>query len=355
MVIAHRTRLWLLAALVLLPLSAADANTRAGTPVWFPQTRHTLAFAFREFFDARGGLPMFGYPLTEVFIEDGRPVQYFERARMEWHGKLGIVQLGHLGRWLAAQQPGPAMAPVPAPDNTSGGHMYFKETGHTLRGEFRTYWLAHGGLPVFGLPLSEEFVERNPDDGGEYVVQYFERARFELHPELPSAYRVSQGHLGRRYVQAFPAPAIAVDPVADTGAAWALVRPSRITIQRIDVDTEVTAAGFSLGAWDVPRYTAAHYWPVGAYPGTAGNIAIAGHIGYRDTIFNHLTNVRIGDEISVYVGATAHRYVVREVLTVLPRDTWVMMPTDQETLTLITCVPIGVYTHRLVVRAEPAR
>jgi LPXTG-site transpeptidase (sortase) family protein len=115
----------------------------------------------------------------------------------------------------------------------------------------------------------------------------------------------------------------------------------------------VTAAGFSLGAWDVPRYTAGYYWPVGAYPGTAGNIAIAGHVGYRNTIFNHLPDIQVGDEVVVYVGDTPHRYRVRDVLTLLPTDTWVMLPTQNETLTLITCVPIGIYTHRLVVRAEP--
>jgi LPXTG-site transpeptidase (sortase) family protein len=41
------------------------------------------------------------------------------------------------------------------------------------------------------------------------------------------------------------------------------------------------------------------------------------------------------------------------VLTVLPDETWVLAPTSRETLTLITCVPIGVYSHRLIVRAAP--
>jgi LPXTG-site transpeptidase (sortase) family protein len=41
------------------------------------------------------------------------------------------------------------------------------------------------------------------------------------------------------------------------------------------------------------------------------------------------------------------------VLTVLPSEVWVLNHTSEETLTLITCVPIGIYSHRLIVRATP--
>ena len=92
-----------------------------------------------------------------------------------------------------------------------------------------------------------------------------------------------------------------------------------MTIPRIDIDTDVTPAGFSLGAWDVPRYTAGYYWPIGAYPGTVGNITIAGHVGYRDTIFNHLPSIQVGDEVVVYVGDAAHHYRVREVYSLAGR------------------------------------
>src|SRR5690606_6760859 len=103
-----RRLLTLLALLTIAGLTApaapAAANTRAGTPVRFRETGPTLAYAFREFYDRQGGLPIFGLPLTEVFVEDGRPTQYFERARLEWHGNLGLVQAGHLGRWAAERR-----------------------------------------------------------------------------------------------------------------------------------------------------------------------------------------------------------------------------------------------------------
>ncbi len=335
--------------LLLFPLPTA-ANTAAGAPLLFRETGHTLAYAFREFYDRQGGLPIFGYPLTEVFVEDGQPVQYFERARFEWHADLALVQAGHLGRWAAAAfTDHPAFAPLPAAPADAD---FFPETGHSLTGAFRTFWWANGGLPTFGFPLSEPF-EQIDEQGQPRLVQYFERARFEWHPQNPPRYQVLLGHLGRAWLAEHPAPEWAMRPVNSPAAAWSAVRPTRVRVPRIGVDTEVVSAGFSLGAWDVPRYTAVHYWPISGYPGTGGNIVIAGHVGYRGIIFNQLPAIAVGDEVLVTVDGNERRYLVRDVLTVLPDQTWVMAPTSSETLTLITCVPIGVYSHRLIVRAAP--
>ncbi len=52
----------------------------------------------------------------------------------------------------------------------------FPATGQTVRGPFLAYWQAHGGLPIFGYPLTPEH------RAGPLTVQWFERARFELHP-----------------------------------------------------------------------------------------------------------------------------------------------------------------------------
>lgn len=88
-------------------------------------------------------------------------------------------------------------APVGAP---AAGARYFRETGHTLSGEFRVYWERHGGLPIFGLPISEPFVERG-EDGRDYLVQYFERHRFEYHPELKPPYNVLLSRLGATTIE----------------------------------------------------------------------------------------------------------------------------------------------------------
>ena len=71
--------------------------------------------------------------------------------------------------------------------------VYFSETGHHLsnRAGFLDYWRANGGLLLFGYPLTEEISENGR------VVQYFERARFEYHPENPDPYDILLGQFGR--------------------------------------------------------------------------------------------------------------------------------------------------------------
>jgi hypothetical protein len=49
----------------------------------------------------------------------------------------------------------------------------------------------------FGYPMTEEF-EEQLEDGRTYTVQYFERARFERHPENPAPYTILLGQFGRR-------------------------------------------------------------------------------------------------------------------------------------------------------------
>jgi len=129
-------------------------------------------------------------------------------------GRLNVfraVQLApvYTGCPLDAPQPAPTPPPVtapgdafqPVPPSTAPGVRYFPETGHTLRGAFRSYWERHGGLPIFGFPISEELVERGAD-GRAYTVQYFERHRFELHPENPPPYEVLLARIGDDVLQA---------------------------------------------------------------------------------------------------------------------------------------------------------
>ena len=78
--------------------------------------------------------------------------------------------------------------------------FYFEQTGHYVPGTFFNYWYTQGGLAQFGYPLSEMFAERL-EDGNIYQVQYFERARFEYHPEHADPnFQVLLGQFGRRYL-----------------------------------------------------------------------------------------------------------------------------------------------------------
>jgi DMSO/TMAO reductase YedYZ molybdopterin-dependent catalytic subunit len=99
------------------------------------------------------------------------------------------------------------------------GEHTFPETGRTLTGAFLAFWEQHGGLAIFGYPLTEEFDETSLVDGQTYRVQYFERQRFELHPENAEPYQVLLGLLGIETLpgtQAYPR----ADPDTSAGSQY---------------------------------------------------------------------------------------------------------------------------------------
>ena len=83
----------------------------------------------------------------------------------------------------------------------------FPETGKQVCDPFLTYWQQHGGLAQQGYPITDAFDETNLSDGKTYRTQYFERARFEYHPEIADPqYQVLLGLLGREQYRAkYPA------------------------------------------------------------------------------------------------------------------------------------------------------
>ncbi|HEY8598207.1 MAG TPA: hypothetical protein VIL85_07235 [Thermomicrobiales bacterium] len=202
--------------------AAEPAAVEPNDARFFPETEHYISGRFREFWDTQGGLFVFGYPLTNVFSfpsTDGKTyqVQYFERAVFELHPENAApydVLLTQVGRELAnARTLDPLFQPVARSRDPQ--QTFFPETGHNVGPTFLDYWKRFGGLPTFGYPISELLTERNANDGKEYQVQYFERARFEYHPEqLGTDYAVLLGQLGReRMIRVgVPAAAQAAEP-----------------------------------------------------------------------------------------------------------------------------------------------
>ena len=152
---------------------------------YFEETGHNVGYAFRRFFEVHGGVETFGYPRTEELTDDGYTVQYFQRARFEYHpehaGTEREVQLAPLGT-LATQSRRPF--PTDEPFESGPDRRYFPETGHGVHFAFLEFFEAHGGVAMFGYPISGERHEADHYRSGRIrTVQYFQRARLEYYPE----------------------------------------------------------------------------------------------------------------------------------------------------------------------------
>lgn len=245
------------------------------TTIYFSQTQHHVSnrSGFLDFWRANGQKYVLGYPITEEIVENGRVVQYFEKARLEHHpdmaGTEWEVQVGHLGKMIPTE-----VDMTPVADLHMEGVVYFGETSHTLRGEFLQYWEKRGGVQIFGFPISEEVVENGR------TVQYFERARLEYHPEdmdpfyrayeyygrnLNTLHEVIVSDLGRQYTEMHGINTAPVKQLAGspewTPALWARHIEVNLTEQWL------TAYEDDLIVYRAPVTTGrpGFYTPVGTY------------------------------------------------------------------------------------------
>ena len=95
---------------------------------------------------------------------------------------------------------------------------------------------------------------------------------------------------------------------------------------------------------------------VGRVRGTAridavGNLGIAGH---RDSFFRPLKDIQEGDRIELRTAGGIITYSVSSIDIVEPEDVYVLAPTRERTLTLVTCYPfyyVGHAPKRFIVKA----
>lgn len=97
--------------------------------------------------------------------------------------------------------------------------------------------------------------------------------------------------------------------------------------------------------------------PGSALPGEKGNVFISGHSALswifknQKATFTRLKDLKKGDQILISAGGTNFTYQVVESRIVNPTDLSVVNPKDEggRYITLMTCVPPGLNTKRLVV------
>lgn len=138
-----------------------------------------------------------------------------------------------------------------------------------------------------------------------------------------------------------PVPTITpgLTPVSPTGV--------RLVIPAIGVDAPVVEGD----DWETLKTGIGHR--VGSpWPGQAGNVVLSAHNDVHGAIFRDLRKLEPGDLVFAYTPEGVYRYEVLFTRLVLPTEVDVMDPTRQPVLTMITCYPPFMDTHRIVVTAR---
>ncbi len=124
----------------------------------------------------------------------------------------------------------------------------------------------------------------------------------------------------------------------------------RVVIPSLAVDAPVVEGD----DWESLKKGAGHH--IGsANPGERGNCIISAHNDIYGEIFRDLPDMGVGDEIFVHTETQQYRYVVDQTRIILPHApdaSSVMAPTHTPVLTLISCYPYGVDSHRIIVIAS---
>ena len=92
--------------------------------------------------------------------------------------------------------------------------------------------------------------------------------------------------------------------------------------------------------------------PVG---GENTHTVIAGHTALRSSeMFSRLEELEKGDYIDVIILGETHRYIVDQITICPPEEAndYLQIEEGKDLLTLYTCTPYGINTHRLLIRAS---
>ncbi len=100
--------------------------------------------------------------------------------------------------------------------------------------------------------------------------------------------------------------------------------------------------------WEQLKKGVGHH-PGTANPGQKGNLVLAGHNDVFGEVFRDLNKLKAGDLIIVETATQRYTYTVAGWRIVEPTDVNVMYPTQEPTITLISCWPYLQDTQRIVV------
>jgi len=201
---------------------------------------------------------------------------------------------------------------------------------------------------LWGIDVQKTFLERSAATDIDYQVQLRDPARVAAKLlETGSDEAVDPGPT-RRNPLALPGGNNAIP-----GALTAADAMGRVSIPSIDISMPIyhgaTEEALARGAGHVYGTSL----PVGG-PSTHSVITAHSRQG-KSGRFNRIRELQIGDEFFITAAGQTMRYVVDRIDTVLPDEVeYLQIIPGEDHVTLLTCTPLGLNTHRLLVRGVRA-
>lgn len=146
--------------------------------------------------------------------------------------------------------------------------------------------------------------------------------------------------------------------------------PIQLKVPSVGIDSEVVPVGWDMipargggmkPEWQVADFAVGHH-AGSANPGQVGNVVLSGHVDYKGEVFRNLHKVNKGDVVTLHTEKGQYIYVITDMRIVQEegvseeqkrQNARFMDPTPDATLTMITCYPYGIDTHRFIAIAKP--
>ena len=198
--------------------------------------------------------------------------------------------------------------------------------------------------PLVGELLSEKY---HSDIETAYTAAIEDTDKTELTAQRETAERYNAMMSGAAIAEGeASAPPLAYDEQLTVGGAMAYVDIPKINVclpvqHGTDADTLERAVGHVVGT----------SLPVG---GSSTHAVLSAHSGLASSkLFSDIDQLAVGDVFYIHVLGDTLAYKVDAINTVLPTDTRLLQIEDgKDLVTLVTCTPFGVNTHRLLVRGH---
>ncbi|MGA1717020.1 MAG: sortase [Ilumatobacteraceae bacterium] len=128
-----------------------------------------------------------------------------------------------------------------------------------------------------------------------------------------------------------------------------------IYIGEIEIPAIMMKSSINFGVTDATFDRGVGWWPDTAKPGDVGNVVLGGHRTSWPRPFRYVDLLEPGDEIVFTTEAGRFVYAVSRTEVVYPDAIWIVDQTEEATVTLFACHPVGSTAQRIVIFADYVR